>query len=61
MHRSILISISLLVIIMLMPQFDCVKVGDCPSYSDSLIQPTVCANLCNGDESCPGTQKCVII
>jgi len=42
---------------MLIPKFDFVKVGDCPNNKDAITM--VCGNLCDGDESCPGSQKCV--
>jgi hypothetical protein len=60
MHHSILMSFSLLIIVLLIPQFESTKLGECPPYNHTLIQSMVCANLCKGDESCPGTQKCVI-
>jgi hypothetical protein len=35
------------------------KVGTCPVIEDNRVG--VCVSLCNGDESCPGSQKCVIM
>ena len=35
------------------------KVGTCPVIEDNRVG--VCVSLCNGDENCPGSQKCVII
>ncbi len=53
-----MLSLSLLFIIMLLPQLECLKSGNCPSNQNAVMM--VCGKLCDGDESCPGTQKCVI-
>jgi len=58
MHHSFMLSLSLLFIIMLLPQLECLKSGNCPSNQNAVMM--VCGKLCDGDESCPGTQKCVI-